>query len=128
MLEKKIKYTDYRGNEREEEYFFNLTKAECLKLETSIDGGLSTLLTRLSTEQNVPKIIEIFDDIICKSYGEISNDGKRFIKETDAGVPLYKAFKETEAYSQLFVELLGDPEKQIAFINGIIPNKEEANK
>ncbi len=128
MLEKKIKYTDYRGNEREEEYFFNLTKAECLKLETSIDGGLSTLLTRLSTEQNVPKIIEIFDDIICKSYGEISNDGKRFIKETDAGVPLYKAFKETEAYSQLFVELLADPEKQIAFINGIIPNKEEANK
>lgn len=128
MLEKKIKYTDYRGNEREEEYFFNLTKAECLKLETSIDGGLSTLLNRLSTEQNVPKIIEIFDDIICKSYGEISNDGKRFIKETDAGVPLYKAFKETEAYSQLFVELLGDPEKQIAFINGIIPNKEEANK
>lgn len=128
MLEKKIKYTDYRGNEREEEHFFNLTKAECLKLETSIDGGLSTLLNRLSTEQNVPKIIEIFDDIICKSYGEISNDGKRFIKETDAGVPLYKAFKETEAYSQLFVELLGDPEKQIAFINGIIPNKEEANK
>lgn len=128
MLEKKIKYTDYRGNEREEEYFFNLTKAECLKLETSIDGGLSTLLTRLSTEQNVPKIIEIFDDIICKSYGEISNDGKRFIKETDAGVPLYKAFKETEAYSQLFVELLADPEKQIAFINGIIPNKEEVNK
>ena len=128
MLEKKIKYTDYRGNEREEEYFFNLTKAECLKLETSIDGGLSTLLTRLSTEQNVPKIIEIFDDIICKSYGEISNDGKRFIKETDAGVPLYKAFKETEAYSQLFVELLADPDKQIAFINGIIPNKEEANK
>lgn len=128
MLEKKIKYTDYRGNEREEELFFNLSEAECLKLETSIDGGLSALLTRLSAEQNVPKIMEMFDEIICKAYGEISLDGKRFVKETDAGVPLYKAFKETEAYSKLFVELVGDPDKQIEFINGILPNKKEANK
>lgn len=125
MLTKTISYTDYKGNEREEELFFNLSEAECLKLETSIDGGLSTLLTRLAASQNVPEIMKIFDKIICESYGEISLDGKRFIKENNAGVPLYIGFKQTEAYSKLFVELLSDPDKQIEFVNGIIPNKKE---
>ena len=35
MIKQTITYTDYNGNERTEEYWFNLSKAELLRLETT---------------------------------------------------------------------------------------------
>ena len=35
MLKKTIKYTDYDGNEREEDFYFNLSKAEITEMELS---------------------------------------------------------------------------------------------
>lgn len=117
MLVKTINYTDYNGNEREEEFYFHLNKAESIKLEMSVNGGLSTYIKRLAATQDGHEIMNLIEKIILMSYGEKSNDGKRFIKSDE----LTKAFTETEAYSSLFTELVTNPDKMAAFINGIVP-------
>lgn len=118
MLKKTIKYTDYNGTERVEDFYFNLTKAELMELELSTVGGLSTMLEKIVASVEVDQIIRIFKEIILKSYGEKSADGRRFIKNDDLTV----AFTQTEAYSNLFMELATDSDAAVAFINGIMPS------
>ena len=117
MLKKTIKYTDYDGNERTEDFYFNLTKAEITEMELSHDGGLVKLIEKIVAEQDSKRIIEVFKDLILRSYGEKSPDGKRFIKNQE----LRDAFAQTEAYSDLFMELASDADSAAAFVNGIVP-------
>lgn len=121
MLKKTVKYEDYNGTEREEDLYFNLTKAELMEMEMSITGGLAEMIQNIVKAQDAPAIIKIFKELILKAYGEKSADGKRFRKVDDNGVPLSVAFSETEAYSQLFMELATDADKASEFINGIVP-------
>ena len=122
MLTKTIKYTDYNGVEREETFLFNLTKAELMEMELGTTGGLTEMIQKIIETKDAPSIIKIFKDIILKAYGEKSLDGKRFIKINDSGIPLSNAFSQTEAYSQLFMELATDSKAAAAFINGIVPS------
>ena len=117
MVVKKIKYTDFNGVEREEEFMFNLTEAEITEMELTTDGGLSDSIKKIIAAQDTPQIIETFKMLLLKSYGEKSADGRRFIKSEE----LSKEFTQTNAYSQLFMELAYDDNAAIAFINGIIP-------
>lgn len=121
MIAKTIKYKDFNGVEREEKFFFNLTKAEITEMELSTSGGLAESIKQIVAAQDTPQIIKIFKDLILKAYGEKTLDGKRFRKVDDAGVPLSVAFSETEAYSNLFMELATDDKAAAEFVNGIIP-------
>ena len=123
MLKKTIKYTDYDGNEREEDFYFNLSKAEITEMELSKEGGMSEYIKKISATQNGPELIKLFKDIIIKSYGEKSLDGKRFIKNKE----LTEAFTQTEAYSELFVELASNADEAVKFINGIMPKNMKTN-
>lgn len=127
MLKRTITYTDYEGNTRTEDFYFNLSQAEVMKMEMSEDGGLEKLLKKIIADQNHTKIVEYFDDFIMRAYGEKSPDGKRFVKSPE----LSKAFSETEAYSILFMELCTDAKAIAAFVNAVLPNApaktEEAN-
>ena len=123
MLKKTIKYTDYDGNEREEDFYFNLSKAEVTEMELSKEGGMSEYIKKISAAQNAPELIKLFKEIIMKSYGEKSLDGKRFIKNKE----LTEAFTQTEAYSELFVELASNADEAVKFINGIMPKNMNAN-
>ena len=123
MLKKTIKYTDYDGNEREEDFYFNLSKAEITEMELSKEGGMSEYIKKISATQNAPELIKLFKEIITKSYGEKSLDGKRFIKNKE----LTEAFIQTEAYSELFVELASNADEAVKFINGIMPKNMTAN-
>lgn len=121
MLKKTIKYEDYNGTEREEDFYFNLTKAELMEMEMSTTGGLAEMIQNIVKAQDAPAIIKVFKDLVLKAYGEKSADGKRFMKVNEAGVPLSIAFSQTEAYSQLFMELATDAEAAANFVNGIVP-------
>ena len=120
MLKKTITYTDYNGVERKEDFYFNLTKAEIMEMEMSISGGLTEMINRIVAAQDAPAIVKIFKDLILKAYGVKSPDGKRFIKSDE----LATEFAQTEAYSQLFMELATDADAASAFVNGIVPNVE----
>ncbi len=117
MLKKRIAYTDYNGNKREEDFYFNLTKAEIMEMEMSTTGGMTEMIQRIVETQDAPSIIKVFKEIIMKSYGEKSPDGKRFVKSPE----LSEAFSQTEAYSELFMELASDSDAASKFVNGIIP-------
>ena len=121
MLKKTITYVDYNGEERKEDFYFNLSKAEVMEMELSTTGGLAEMIQRIVAAKDAPAIIKIFKDLVLKAYGEKSPDGKRFMKVDSNGTPLYIAFSQTEAYSQLFMELATDADAAAAFVNGIIP-------
>lgn len=125
MLKKTITYTDYNGNERTEDFYFNLTQAEVAEMEMSTSGGLSEMITRIVAAQDHPQIIKIFKDLILRAYGEKSPDGKRFVKSKE----LSDEFSQTEAYSQLFMELATDADAASKFVNAIVPEiKNKENK
>lgn len=124
MLVRKITYTNYAGVEKTGEYYFNLNKAEVVEwLMTSGDYTLDKVLLKLSRESNGREIINIFKDLIYRSYGEVSLDGDQFIKTKE----VKDKFMQTEAYSNLFMELVTDAKKASDFINAIIP-EEMANE
>ena len=118
MLEKTITYTDYNGVERTEDFYFNLTKAELMEMEIGTTGGMADMIKRIIDAKDAPAIIKIFKELVLKAYGEKSADGKRFVKSEE----ISNGFAQTEAYSQLFMELATDADAAAAFVNGIIPN------
>lgn len=128
MITKTIKYKDYNGVEREEKFLFNLSKAELMEMEMGTTGGLAEMIQHVIATQDGGAIMKTFKDLILKSYGEKSLDGKRFIKVNDQGVPLYIAFSQTEAYSELFMELATDSEAAAKFVQGIIPSDIELSE
>ena len=119
MLKKTITYNDYNGVERTEDFYFNLSKAELMEMEMSISGGLTEMIEKIVATKDAPAIIKIFKELVLKAYGEKSADGKRFEKKNGA---LAEAFAETEAYSQIFMELATDADKAAEFVNGIMPS------
>lgn len=121
MLKKHIKYTDYDGNLREEDFYFNLNKAEIAEMEMSTAGGLDKMINQIISEQDGKRIIELFKELVLKSYGKKSADGKRFIKSDE----LSEEFSQTEAYSDLFMELATDADAAAAFVNGIVPKMDD---
>ena len=117
MYKKTITYPDYNGEEIKEDFYFNLTKAEILEMQLEQEGGLAEKIQAIVDSKNVPELIKIFKELILRSYGKKSDDGKRFIKSPE----LSREFTQTEAYSELFMELATDSDAASAFINGIIP-------
>ena len=47
MHVEKIKYVDFNGMEREEEFLFNLTKQEVIEMEVSAEGGVTEMIKRI---------------------------------------------------------------------------------
>lgn len=118
MLKKTVTYTDYNGVERTEDLYFNLNKAEIMEMELGTTGGFAEMIQKIIAAQDAPSIIKIFKDLVLKAYGEKSADGKRFMKSDEIAT----AFSQTEAYSQIFMELATDAEAAAKFVNGIMPS------
>ena len=117
MIKETITYTDYNGNERTEDFYFNLNKAEVMRMELSVKGGLTELIQRVVAAQDSTALMEIFEGLIQKAFGVKGADGRSFLKrEADL-----EAFMGTEAYSILFMKLATDAEAASRFINGILP-------
>ena len=121
MIKETIKYTDYKGNERQEDFYFNLSKPELLEMELSTKGGMSEYIDKIIKAQNKEELIKWFKIMILKAYGEKSEDGRRFIKSDE----LSEAFSQTAAYEKFYMELVNDSEKASEFVNGIIPTFDE---
>ena len=121
MIKRTITYVDFNGTTRTETFCFHLSQAETIEFECSESGGITKLIEKIIATQDNVKLVDIFKDLIRRSYGEISPDGRRFCKTDDKGRPLFQQFEETEAYSILFMELATDDKKAAEFIKGIIP-------
>ena len=120
MFTKTIKYTDYEGNERTRECRFHLSKADLIEMNFSAAGGMEKLIKKIIDTQDTKKMLEIFKDLILKSYGELSDDGNQFVRVRN-GRRLADDFAETAAYEELYMELVTNEQAAVDFINGIIP-------
>ena len=118
MLKKTISYEDFDGNEITEDFYFNLTKAEIAEMELEVRGGLSATLEKITKAKETPVLIKIFKDLILRSYGVKSDDGKRFIKTKT----MREEFEQHAAFSALFMELATDANAASEFVNGVVPS------
>lgn len=121
MIKWKIKYVDYNGDEQEEDFYFNLNKAEVMEMDLSANGAYSEYLQRIVDQRDGKKIAEEFKRLILKSYGEKSPDGRRFVKSDEKS----NEFMQTEAYSELYMQLATEPGAAEKFITGVLPKVEQ---
>jgi len=112
-----ITYEDYNGNQRTENFSFHLSKAEIIEMELSTEGGFGERIQHIVDARDTPTLIKIFKELILKSYGVKSADGRRFEKSEQ----LSNEFAQTEAFSQLYVKLATDVDAATSFINNIVP-------
>ena len=120
MFRKEIEYVDYNGNERKEVAYFNLSESELTDWNLSKDGGLGEKLQTIVDSKNGAEIMKVFKQILKKSYGVKSEDGRQLMKSKK----LFKKFSQTEAYNKLFMELCTDAKAASEFINKVIPSNE----
>lgn len=127
MVKKTITYTDFDGEKRTEDFFFNLTKAEMLKYDAMYEerGGTLKYLTWLVDNKKTSELIAAFENLILRAYGERMPNGK-FVKNQE----IRDAFEASEAYSELFLEITSSEEAASNFINSLfasIPEIKNAN-
>lgn len=128
MHKHSITYVDFAGETRTEDFYFNISRAELIEMQYSVEGGMSAWLETAVKRQNHNELMNFITNFILKSYGERSADNRRFIKKDENGRPLSRFFEETDAYSELLMELGSDMDKLIAFINEVIPKVDESGK
>lgn len=120
MLKKTLTYTDYNGTERTEDFYFNLSEAELAEMQLSVNGGFSEMLQRIIDTHDMPSIIKEFKEILLKTYGIRTPDG-RFEKSEE----LSRKFAQTAAYSDLFMLLATNADEAAKFVNGLIPEDKQ---
>mgnify|MGYP003325394612 CR=1 FL=1 len=101
MITKTITYKDFLGNERTEKFSFHFSEAELGEMELTTEGGMGAYIKKITDEKDAKKLAELFKDVIQKSYGKLSEDGRRFKKSPE----ILEDFVETNAYSKLWLEL-----------------------
>lgn len=117
MLKKTITYTDYDGVQRTEDFYFNLSKAEITEMELSMEGGMRAYIQKIIAAKSQLALVTLFKEIVMKSYGKKSPDGRLFMKN-DA---IRAEFEAHPAYSMIYMDLVTDEAKASAFVNGIMP-------
>ena len=121
MIKEKITYIDYRGKERTEEFRFNLNEAEVIEMMAVSEEDLTEKFRRIAEKKDANEIMATFKDLLFRSYGEIDEDGRHFVKSKE----LSTAFFQTEAYNKMFMRLITEPDYAAAFIAGVFPEKKE---
>lgn len=117
MIKKTINYTDYNGVERTEDYYFNLSKPEIAEMELSIPEGLHDYIQNAIAKEDKAALLKLYKMFIINSVGIKSEDGKRFIKNET----ITDSFRQSEAYTELFMELITDEKKATEFLEGLVP-------
>lgn len=121
MIKKTISYEDFDGNTRTQDYWFHLSEREIAKLELETPGGFKKKVDDILNAKSQIELIRLFEDLIKMSYGVKSADGIHFIKNDE----VWEEFASTNAYNNLYMELVTNTDKAVEFFNGIIPKPKE---
>lgn len=117
MLKKTITYTDYNGVERTEDFYFNLTRAELMEMHLTTDGGMDDKINGIIKAKSQKELEKLIKEILLKSYGEKSTDGRKFYKN-DA---IRADFEASPAYDEIYMKMFTDEKYCAEFMNGVIP-------
>lgn len=117
MIKKTIHYTDYDGTERTEDFYFNLSMAELMQMQMSVEGGMRGYIQRIMAANDQTALMKLFKDVLMTTYGKKSDDGRQFIKNDT----ICAEFEASPAFSEIYMELMSDAQKAADFINGLMP-------
>lgn len=118
MLKKTIKYEDFMENEREETFYFNMTESELMFFNKTF-GDINTKLNKAIDKEDMAELLKVVSDIILFSYGNPSDDGRRFVKSNEAR----EEFEQSAAYQALLMEIATDDNAASSFMMGVMPKK-----
>lgn len=127
MLKKTITFEDLDGNKVRKDFYFHLSKTELLvdqmrhmTLNENGEADVTAFEAQIQAIVNSRSgrvIMDTFEDIIRRSYGERDEDNITFNKSEE----LSRRFMQTNAYEVLFMELCTSETAAAEFIRGIIP-------
>ena len=118
-------FEDFNGEQRTEDFYFNFMESELTHMQFKTKGGLAGTINKIISTKDTPGLIDIFEELLQKSYGEKTADGRGFHKSPE----LLQSFMETNAYSQIYMRLATDNKAAENFINNVVPKKmQEAAK
>lgn len=117
-----ITYNDLNGVQRTEDFYFDLSKPEIVKMQASTKGGYDVQLKSIAASLDGAKIMDFFENFISKSFGVKSEDGRRFMKSDE----ISRSFMETPAYEVLFEKLVTDDKYAADFVNAVMRSKGNA--
>lgn len=118
MLRKEVEYKDFDGNDRKDILWFHLNEVEITEMDLETSGGIVKYMESIIDTKDVNRLITIFKDLLIRSYGERSMDGKHFYKDDK----IRNEFVSSAAYPVLYMEMVSDANKAVEFINGIVPS------
>lgn len=117
MIKKRLTYTDYMGEKKTQDFYFNFNEAELIELNMHTAGGLQGYIRRIIDTKNSAKLADIFKELLIKSYGEKTDDGY-FMKSPE----ISKRLECSAAYPLLYMELIENTDSAIAFVKGLLPS------
>lgn len=118
MYKETVTYTDYNGNERTEDVYFNLTKSELTEMEFTLYGGeFSKHLETVARSDDNAEIFKLFKMLVLKAYGQKSEDGRKFVKSEK----LTEEFEQTALYDAIFYKYCSDADAVVEFFKAIVP-------
>lgn len=122
MFKYTIKYKDFLGNDQEDTLRFNISESEMYDLAQNNPKFNVDYLRYIMENASTVDIVDVIREIIVLSYGELSEDGKKFRKSNEMGIE----FLQSAAFDALFNELVyGDADSNFAteFMIGVFPDK-----
>lgn len=119
MIKETLTYTDYSGTKREEDFFFNLTQVEWIRVSAKCGGDIRAFVAKCVRENDLSSMLEFIETLVQTAYGEKSPDGRRFIKNDE----VLESFIRTEAYNDFVISLFTDANKATNFFNRLVPKE-----
>lgn len=121
MFTDTITYEDFNGQTQEKKIYFNLSRMDAIRLESSFPGGFTEYLQKTMDSGDLADAIVAFEKIAEASYGVKSEDGQRFIKNEE----VWTEFKESPAYDEFMTKLMTDEDYTLNFVIGAISSTDE---
>lgn len=116
MFKKEVTYVDFNGTERTETLYFHMSVPEASRLEAKLGGKtIEEYAKSLEADQDIEKSLAFVELMILSSYGKKSENGKAFLKTKD----IVEEFEYSQAYAELFEEIILSPATAQQFAQGI---------
>ncbi len=119
MFKHTIEYTDFNGMQRKEDFYFHLSLPEVIRIEAELGGvSIEEYTRKVATDKNLDEMLKFIEKLILNSYGKKTSDGKSFHKSKE----LREEFEYSQAYAELFEEMLTSPDLARKFGAGVVDN------
>lgn len=119
MYKKTLTYEDFDGEEITEDFYFNLNKAEIIEHDDLIEAiaryGKRAEKKDEFGSKDMKTMMSYIKELMFLSYGEKSEDGRRFVKSEE----ILTDFINSNAFPDIYMEILTDETVATEFVEGV---------